>query len=696
MLDIITDYPLWLVLLWLPISIGLAFWLYRPTKAWLKELAKWKRFVMLSLRALSLFLIGLLLLGILFETLNVRKEKPLLLNLIDNSSSMLNYADSADVKSELPDYLNKINEELTRFDVKNIFLDDSLVNKEGYIDFKAAKTNLYRLLDDTYENYYGRNIGAIHLVSDGNFNAGGNPLTLSERFSKIPLYTIGVGDTIRKKDLLVRSVLHNEIAFLGNTFPVEVTVEGDLVKELKTNVKILRNEKVVSTKEILFSSDDFSQQKLEFMLTADAVGFQEYKVVIESIEGESNYENNERTFYVEVIDSRSKILILAGGLHPDLGAIKSVLASDQNLEIETFRISEFNGELTPYDLIIWHEPGTNTPPAFLEKIKKSSKPIWYIVGTRSTNETINQLPVPLIARFSKQQDNISATHNKSFGKFELSEDTKRALNRFPPLISPYGKLEINGPIDVLFQQRLGNIAKEEPLFFFGSSNQAKYAVLQAEGLWRWKLANYQLDNNNDAFNEIIKKTVQYLSVRTNTSKLRINLPVAFFDDETVTVNATFYNDSYEPIVDPLIKFELTNKEGDEQKYEFLPSRSEYSLYLGNLDAGKYEWRAFTEYEGKKYEKTGAFVVRKLELEALDSRANHNLLYQLAQIGDRGAFYLFSDRANFINDLNERSDITSIGYESFSFKNLIDYKWIFFLVVILFAIEWFMRRYNGSY
>jgi hypothetical protein len=696
MLDIITDYPIWLILFWLPLAVGLAYWFYQPTKSWLKEVAKWKRWLMLSLRALSLFIIGLLLLGILFETLNIRKEKPLLINLIDNSASMLNYADSNRVRTETSIYLENVEKNFSRFDIVNIFLNDSIEKGQLKPSFKANKSNLYEFLDNVYQNYYGRNIGAVQLISDGNFNAGGNPLTLSDRFTNIPIYTIGVGDTIRKKDLLIRNTLQNEIAFLGNSFPVEVTVEGDLVNDLKTNVKILKNNKEVKRKDVSFGDADFSQQKIEFQLNADAVGFQEYKVVIESVDGESNYENNERTFYIEVIDSRSKVLLIAGGLHPDLGAIKNVLETDENLEIETVLTNEFSGDISVYDLLIWHEPGIGNSDAIIEALKKSNKPVWYILGTRSSNEKINKLPLPIMAKFGNQQDNVSAQMKKTFGKFELSDDSQRSLSKFPPLSSPYGDLKINGSIDILFNQQLGNISKEDPLFFFGNYNQAKYALLQAEGIWRWKLADYQINSNNDAFNEIIKKTVQYLSVRSNTSRLRVQLPNTFYDDQSISLSATFYNESYEPIVEPTIQFKLTNNEGEEQVYAFLPSRSEYNLFLGELKAGSYEWEAFTEYEGKLYKKTGAFVIQRVELESLDTRANHNLLFQLANSSDRGKFFKFSNRSQFIKELDKRNDISSVGYESFSFQQLIDYKWIFILLILSLSLEWFMRRYNGAY
>ena len=41
-----------------------------------------------------------------------------------------------------------------------------------------------------------------------------------------PIFTIALGDTIQQKDLLIKDVQYNEIAFLGNDFPIAVLLEG--------------------------------------------------------------------------------------------------------------------------------------------------------------------------------------------------------------------------------------------------------------------------------------------------------------------------------------------------------------------------------------------------------------------------------------------------------------------------------------
>jgi hypothetical protein len=43
---------------------------------------------------------------------------------------------------------------------------------------------------------------------------------------KLPFIAIALGDTAVKKDVILAKVDHNRYAYLGNQYPVEVTVEA--------------------------------------------------------------------------------------------------------------------------------------------------------------------------------------------------------------------------------------------------------------------------------------------------------------------------------------------------------------------------------------------------------------------------------------------------------------------------------------
>jgi hypothetical protein len=114
-----------------------------------------------------------------------------------------------------------------------------------------------------------------------------------------------------------------------------------------------------------------------------------------------------------------------------------------------------------------------------------------------------------------------------------------------------------------------------------------------------------------------------------------------------------------------------------------------------LNPGKYSWTASTTFNGKTHKKTGVFVVEDIAIESLDTYANHSVLNQLAS-KTKGNFELLKNYRKTIDAIKKRDDITSISYKEASFDDLIDYKILFFLLLLLISGEWFLRRWFGSY
>ena len=101
------DYSAWWLLLVVFISLGLTYLSYFNKKGF-EELSNGIKSAMLISRFLSLFLLGFLLLGVLFNTSNERLEKPIFFVVTDNSKSMLNYKDSASVLKDLNTLRSKL------------------------------------------------------------------------------------------------------------------------------------------------------------------------------------------------------------------------------------------------------------------------------------------------------------------------------------------------------------------------------------------------------------------------------------------------------------------------------------------------------------------------------------------------------------------------------------------------------------
>ena len=69
------------------------------------------------------------------------------------------------------------------------------------------------------------------------------------QFSKsVPIYSITIGDTSVFKDLSINNVVYNEISFLDNFFPIEVQINAQKCKGEIIDIKLYKNNKLVSTK----------------------------------------------------------------------------------------------------------------------------------------------------------------------------------------------------------------------------------------------------------------------------------------------------------------------------------------------------------------------------------------------------------------------------------------------------------------
>ncbi|RYM34600.1 VWA domain-containing protein [Brumimicrobium glaciale] len=694
MTELFSDIPMWTLLPWAVVAVALSLLLYRK-KSWVKEISNFKRFLLISLRSLGLFLLGVLLLGILIKGMDSEIDQPLIITIVDDSESMLNYSDSAEVKNQTKAFLNTANSSFNSDYNHSIFTLYNDLESVDSLVFNNSETNLSNVLNKAYDNYYGRNIGAIVLLSDGNFNAGSTPLLVAEKFKKTPVYTLSVGDTIQKVDHLVKGIVANEIAFLDNKFPVEISIEGNKTPSTSFELQLKEDGKVIASKSLKHQESEYSLVKADFLLDAKSIGVHEYTVTISSIANEFNLDNNEKTFYVEVLDDRSNVLIIAEALNPDVGAIKSALITENNLEVKTVTANELPTDYSPFDLIIWHNPGVSKNQKAFDQITAEQIPAWYIITTQTSRLDIGKLQLSANINTTGSADNFGAAYNQGFSLFKLSPETRKMMDNFPPLNAHYGNVNYANTASILAFQRLGAIKKSDPLFFFGGKQDKKFAVTYGSGLWSWRLADYQTNQNQEHFNEIVHKTVQYLILKENTSRLRIQLPSLVSSTEDLIIKASFYNESYEAITDPTIDLELSKPNGEKFEYSFLPLDKEYSLDLGQLSAGRYSWKASTTYNGSTFAKEGTFGVKDLALEKQTTKANHQLLKQMAENG-QGKFAMLADYQAILDDINQREDIVPVAYESSTYHKLIDYVWLMLVIVALFTTEWVIRRYSGAY
>ena len=408
---------------------------------------------------------------------------------------------------------------------------------------------------------------------------------------------------------------------------------------------------------------------------------------------ESSYENNSRTVYVEIIDSRSKVLMIVNAPHPDVSAIKQELDKDDNMEVSTVLLNEWDGEIAGYSLVVWHNPTENGASLF-NIINSTKTPTLYLLGMNSSKSFVDKMSIGVSLPVSNSTDQVQGTFADEFQLFDISDELKSAAKRWQPLTVPFGDLNQNGN-NVLIKQKVGGAVKDTPILCFNLSQGIKRGVLIGEGLWKWKLSEYLQSGSNNLFNELIQKSTQYLTVKTNLDPLRINLPKRLISKEPVIINAEFYNSLFDCFWGPEIKFSLTYNDGVATEYTFGKNSKDYTIDLGSLEEGVYQWLASAKHSGKSYVKSGSFIVEISSIEDLTTHADHNILEQIATKSN-GLFYQLNKTDQLINDIRKRKDIANVSYQESKFLDLIDWGILLFIIACLLSAEWLIRRYSGVY
>lgn len=681
----------WLIPIIAVSALG-GYWYYR-NQSQLKDISNKLRYILTIIRSGVLFLLLVLLLGILIETKESITEKPVFITVLDNSTSMLNYKDSSTVKTLISRYQSELKSKFgDRFEIVTYGLDNEIILDSFEFDKKV--TDLNKSYDFIYNQYYNRNIGGIALISDGNYNQGQNPLYAAEKIALTPMFVLTVGDTIQKRDQLIKTVSANQIAYLGNDFPIEVDIEASKFAGVKSKLQILKGNKIVQEVAVQYSNQQIDFQHISLILNADQLGFVQYTVRLVPLDKEVSIANNVKNIYIEVLDGRSKVLILANAPHPDVTAMKQILDQDDKLEVNSTLFTEWDGKLSDYQLIIIHGPHGNEFKSEINKIRSSKIPLLLMVDGQTKQSDLDAAGVNIQLPLGQQMDDVQGYIQSEFQLFEVSNALSDMLEKSPPLQVPFGKTTIKSG-EVLIAQRIGKVQKQDPLVFFGKSQNSKYAVILGEGLWRWKLNEYARTSKIAGFTELVQRTTQYLVAKDLREPFRVILPKRFNVLEEVFVGAEFYNEALKPIVTPEVSFHMKNEKGEKFDYSFAKKKSDYQLNLGKLNSGKYSWEAKTKHNGKSYLKQGEFIVEDINLEDLRTNADVSTLTQISKIGD-GKLYSLSALDNFFSSLDNRHDIVNVTYEESDFNELIELLFILLLIAVLLMSEWFLRRYFGTY
>tara|TARA_R110002050_G_scaffold109799_1_gene221321 strand:+ start:39291 stop:41375 length:2085 start_codon:yes stop_codon:yes gene_type:complete len=694
MIELTTEFSSW-YLLGCAVLAGLyAFLLYGYNSA-TSELSQWEIRVLTGLRFLSVFIISALLVNFLFQKWITQTEPPKIVIIQDVSESILNGEDSTYYQTQYKNEMGELQSHLAQnYEVNFLTFGKNVsVSDTGFV-FDEKRTNYANVFDEIDARFAGTNLVGVIFASDGLYNVGANPAYYSFK-EKYPIYTIGLGDTTRKSDISIQNVLTNDIVYLGNKFPVEISVTSELLKGKSVKLEVLNNGEVIESSVLKINSNHQLFTK-KFIFNAKNEGTQRYVIRVTKFDNERNKKNNTAQALIDVIDNRDRVLIVANSPHPDVAAIKSVLNTKESLDVEVVFAENFDADLNLYNLVITHGFGTQKYNAIWRKIYKAKIPVWNIVYGNSSMSDLQEYPHQFVSSGKSGKPNrVYGSINPDFFLFKLANTTKAFIRSAPPLNAPFADFEEVDKSKELLVQKIGSVETDMPLLYFENRTDTKTAWLFGEGLWRWRIYDFQQSQNHEQFNEFIWKTIQYLSVKEDKSRFRVKVNKRFLENEDIYFKAELYNKSYELVNEEKVSLTVTNEADQEYSYVFNPSGNGYGLNVGKLPSGIYNYVAEVSSGVGNFKKSGVFIVQMVNVEYAKSAANFDVLQQLSN-RTNGLFVTPNNLAELQQVFDDTSKFPSITYSSEKKQSLFHEKWLFILILSLLSFEWLIRKYKGRY
>jgi len=658
----LTDYPLYYLLFCLFAGAAYAAVLYFIGRRHFSRGWQWG---LAMLRFTAVSAIAFLLLAPLMKQTLTERQLPHVVLARDISASVAQSADSAFNLAPLEKQLE----------------GRCRISVETFGD--AGSTDIGGLL----ARHRGDDVAALVLASDGIHNRGTNPVTAAEQLA-FPIYCIALGDTTPRRDAAVGALRCNRIAMLGSRFPVEATVTASLLGGHSASLTILDSKgRSLQRTPIAYPGDDYSAT-FTFNIEATEAGLQRFDLLLSAADGETSLSNNRLTFYVDVIDTRRRIAVIANAPHPDLAAIKHALEDSPTYEADIIMADKAESgrwKAEGYSLAILH----NLPSARHTSIAYiGDLPAIYVLGLQTDLARFNALHTGLeITAQSTHTNEVTAIYNPAFSLFSLDAGDAAVLEELPPLSAPFGESRMTADMQTLFGARLGRIDTREPLVAATATGEQRRTMIWGEGLWRWRLADYQTHHTHSHVDQFIAQLVSFTALQANRDRLRIDAERTYSAGEPITLRAELYNEAYQLTNTPEVGLVLT---GDSLKadYTFRRNGNNYALTLPGLGEGLYRYRATTA-DGLSAE--GSFAVEALNTEQQRLTADHTLLRTLADLTG-GSLVSPQELATLHSQL---STLKPTLYTRTRYAEVLRMPLILALILLLLAAEWILRKYQGE-
>ena len=596
-------------------------------------------------------------------------------------------------------------------------LPDAPTGALDSLRFDGARTDLDAALRSAREQLSGDNLRAIVLASDGQYNAGRNPLYWAER-SPVPIHTLVLGDTTRQRDVMLRRAEANDLAYTGTVVPVRVSVQAEGFADQAVQVSLWDGPERLDTQRLTLPEGS-AEQTVDLTFTPREAGFKRLTAGVARLDGEATYRNNTQPVALRVLDQKRQVLLLGAAPSPGFSATRRLLEEDPAAEVTALiprQTGRFYGGALPDSLssfdvaVLAGFPGEAVAPQAARRVAEAitgGLPALFLMDRQTDLQALQRhfsdaLPaVPERVRTSSVQATFVPT--AAGGRHPVLQNLSQsnaaqvdAWTRLPPLRKTQTRWRTAPDARTFATARMRGVDTGEPLLLGRRRAGQRTAMLLGAGAWRWTNLPEALEDVAPLWPGLLSNLVQWTSAAENDRPVRVK-PVrpTFAGGEAVRLTGQVYDSRLQPVEDASAEVVLRGGPADQRYTLQMQSLGggRYALDAPSLPPGRYDYEATAQRRGQSLgTDRGTFAVGRSTLEFRHTRANAALMRQIAARSG-GSFHVASgtDRLS--------SAVAAAGLEPLVTRTPQEtplWERYGFLVValLLLGAEWVLRRRSG--
>lgn len=682
------------------------------------------RRVLMTARFLALLAVLAAIYESRVDSLNRETMPPLVAVAIDQSASMA-ITDAAGARMQSLD--KALSQDLPRMIssplIAKYFAFDASLRALTTLDrdslpLTGDATNMALALQTINNQLREQNLTAILLVSDGNYNQGGNPVRIVEEMST-PVFCVGVGSVQRPADLKLAKVDANPFAYIDEPTPVAITINSVGYDHIRPTIMLREANTILASATVDMASSP-SEQTVTLNYTAKTEGRHKLIVQVSGQTGELALENNSRTLYVDVAKSRLLVTLLAGEPNPDISFLSRALNANPRFRMQTLiqrqdgRLYTPAGRMAALDsldntdiLILLNYPTAVTPAPSLQQIETSwskiSRPMLLISGRRTDFPKLTHLQrwLPVGTETLQVNDFLASAALTPSGQvhpiMQIANQagaTTAAWNLLPPIWIHHRIKNIKPGAQILAVARVSESVTDRdpwPLVIVRSDGLVNCAAILGASLWRWSLMMAGIGNEDRLYDSFVNNLIRWLQMERKSELVNLVLEKTNYHfGEPVTIQVKVFDAQFQPIDDAQVDL-MIQKQDKQNKFTAAPAGD-----------GLYQWIYYPDTPGDHEISVSAqkgghlcgtakslFSVGEYSEELAELVQQKELLQNLSQVSggryvpiDSLAFFKAEWPARFQQQIHRRR------FEAWNHGGL-----LLFIIGCL-AVEWWLRKWKG--